>query len=283
LRPIAFILPFAALLLPHAVHAQDQAPVTEREPGGDRFTIGIGAASVPDYEGSDNSRIVPAPGAIGSVGGYKFLIIGNRASLDLIRDNPDSRWDLEAGPVASVGFNRAALRGIEDRRVRALGRVGYAVEVGGYVGIGRTGLITSDYDKLSLSVSYRQDVADGHGGAFLIPTLNYMTPLSTKALVTVYASAVHANNKYADSYYTITPAQSARSGLAAFNAGAGWKSWSVGGAASVSLTGDLTHGLSAVAGVAYTRLLNDFGDSPVTSVAGSRNQLMFGAGLAYTF
>lgn len=283
MRLIALALPLALILLPQSTAAQEPAPAMERDPAGDRLTIGIGVASVPDYDGSDDSRIVPAPGALGKIGGYKFQIIGNRASVDLLRDDPSSRWDFELGPVVSIGFNRAALRGIDDRRVRALGRLGYAVELGGYAAVTRQGLITSDYDRLSLSLSYRHDVADGHGGGLLIPTINYMTPLSRKAMVTVFASATHADGDYAASNFSITPAQSQASGLPAFSAGSGWKSWTAGAAANVSLTGDLTQGLSAVAGVVYSRLLNDFAQSPVTSIAGSRNQLIFGAGLAYTF
>lgn len=283
LTPFA-LTPFALLLvLPCAAHAQEAAPATERALGGDRLMVGIGVASVPDYEGSNDSRIVPAPGAIGSIGGHKFMLVGNRASLDLLKDKPGPGWDFELGPVAAIGFNRASLKGIEDPRIRALGKLGYAVELGGYAGIARQGVITSDYDRLSLSVSYRHDVAGGHGGAMIMPTINYMTPLSTKSMVTIFASAAHADRDYADSYYTITPAQSAASGLPAFKAGSGWKSWSVGGAANLSLTGDLTQGLSAVAGLVYTKLLNDFADSPVTSIAGSRDQLIFGAGLAFTF
>jgi hypothetical protein len=49
------------------------------------------------------------------------------------------------------------------------------------------------------------------------------------------------------------------------------------------LSGDLLDGFKLVAGGNYKRMLNDFGDSPLTSIAGSRNQWQGAIGLAYTF
>ncbi len=46
---------------------------------------------------------------------------------------------------------------------------------------------------------------------------------------------------------------------------------------------DLRRGPALVVGGAHGRLLNDFARSPVTSIAGTRNQWIGGAGLAYTF
>jgi MipA family protein len=279
----SLILVSSLLSLPLSpAFAQDEAAPQPYQ-NSDFLMMGAGLASLPDYEGSDDRRVVPVPGAIGRVGGFKFTVLGNRASLDLIPDRAGQRWDLQAGPVASVGFSRANLKDIKDPRMKALGRLGYSVELGGYVGIARTGLITSDYDNLSVSVSYRKDVADANGGATIIPSATYMTPLSRKAMVLIFGSATHVDRDYAQNYFSISPQQSARSGLPAYNARPGWKSWAVGGAGSVSLTGDLTGGLSLMGGVMYMRLLGSAAETPMTSIAGTRNQWLAGAGLAYTF
>ncbi len=150
-------------------------------------------------------------------------------------------------------------------------------------GLARQGVVTSDYDRLSVTVGVDHDVAGASGGTTITPSLNYMTPLSRRAMVLVAARAVRADDHYADAYFSVSPAGSVASGLPAFAAKGGWKNWSLAAATNVSLTGDLTHGLSAVGGVMYTRLLNDFAASPITSIAGSRNQWMAGLGLAYTF
>ncbi len=54
----------------------------------DIVAVGAGLAVVPDYEGSDHYRPVVAPAAIGSVKGHSFVVAGNQASLNLLRDRP---------------------------------------------------------------------------------------------------------------------------------------------------------------------------------------------------
>lgn len=251
--------------------------------GGDSVTIGAGAGYVPDYDGSNDYRIVPAPLVIGSVGGFNFSVLGNRASVDLIPNRPGRSLDLEVGPIGVINFDRSSLKSIDEASVRALGKRKTTLELGGYVGIGKTGVITSAYDKLSASVSYRQGVSGAHDSYVWQPSLTYLTPLSRKAAVGLFGSAQYAGQGYATTYYTITPTQSLASGLPVFNARKGWKNYAVGGFATVSLTGDLLHGFKLAAGGTYTRLMNDFGYSPIVRLRGSKNQFLGAVGIAYTF
>ena len=255
----------------------------EAAAGGDSITIGAGIGIVPDYEGSNETRIAPVPGAIGSIGGFSFSLAGNRLSVDLIPNNPGPTWDIQAGPVGIVNFNRSSREGIDDARVAALAELDTAIELGGYLGIGKTGVITSDFDKLSISVSYRHDVAGVHDSGIWQPSINYLTPLSRKAAVGLFASAEHVEQGYARTYFSISPTESIASGLPVYNAEDGWKSWTVGLLGTVAVSGDLLQGFKIVAGGTYKRLINDFGDSPITSIAGSKDQWIGAVGLAYTF
>ncbi|TPG13685.1 MipA/OmpV family protein [Sphingomonas oligophenolica] len=250
---------------------------------GDSITIGAGGVYLPDYEGSNDYRFTPAPGAIGSYDGFAFTLAGNRASVDLIPNRAGDTIDFQAGPIGVVNFNRSSIKSIDDRRVRALGELGTAIELGGFVGIGKTGVITSPYDRLSLSLSYRYDVNGVHKSGIWQPTINYFTPLSTKAAVGLFVSGEHVGDGYARSYFTVTQAQSVASGLPAYTARGGWKNYTLGAIGTYALSGDLLHGFKIVAGGTYSRLLNDFGDSPIVSVAGSRDQWLGTVGLAYTF
>lgn len=251
---------------------------------GDTITVGGALAYLPDYEGSDDYRAVPAPAAIGAISGFNFQLLGNRLNVDVIRDNNSPGGiDIQAGPLAVVNFNRQRDKSIDDRRVRALGEVNTAIELGGFVGVGKVGVVTSPYDRLSVSVSYRHDVANGHESGIWQPSVSYFTPLSRKAAVGLFGSLEHAGDGYARSYFGVTPAQSAASGFAVYDARGGWKNWSLGAVGAVSLTGDLLKGFKLVAGGNYRRMLNDFAASPVTSVAGSRGQWLGAVGLAYTF
>jgi outer membrane scaffolding protein for murein synthesis (MipA/OmpV family) len=260
----------------------DAAAITE-EADGDSITIGAGGVYLPDYEGSNDYRFTAAPGAIGSVDGFSFTLAGNRLSVDLIPNRPGPGVDVQFGPIGLVNFNRSSIKGIDDPRIKALGELDTAIELGGYLGIGKTGVITSDYDRLSVSLSYRTDVNGAHGSGIWQSTINYLTPLSRKAAVGLFVSAEHVEDDYARYYFSVTPGQSLASGLPTYGARGGWKNYTVGALATVALTGDLLRGFKLVGGGTYARLLNDFGDSPVTRIAGRRSQWLGVVGLAYTF
>lgn len=280
----------AALLLSAAAPARAQTGVDTppaTAPAGDfnreTITVGAGGAFLNDYEGSDDYRWTLAPGALGTISGFNFTLAGNRFSVDLIPDAPGPGLDIQAGPIGVVNFNRSDSGSIEDRRIRALGEVDTAIEIGGFIGIGKTGVITSDYDRLSVSLSYRHDLSDAHDSGIWQPTVNYATPLSTKSAVGLFLSAERAGGGYSDAYFSVSPAQSVASGLPVYDADGGWKNYTVGAVGTYSLTGDLLQGFKVVGGGTYRRMLNDFGDSPVTSVAGDRDQWLGFIGLAYTF
>lgn len=280
-RYAAFLIP---LLLAGPALAQEEARTPAIDPAamdGDHVLIGLGAGVLPSYEGSDKMVVAPVPAVMGNVSGFNFTLRGNRAWVDVIPTPSGPGWDFQLGPVVSVNFNRNGRIG--DAQVRALGKVPVAIEAGGFVGIGRQGVFTSDYDKLTLSVGYVHDVGTVHRSHVITPSLDYGTPLSRKAFVALNLSANYMGDGYAQTYFGVTPAGSAASGLPVFSASKGWKDWGVGAVGMVSLTGDLTHGLQLVGGVNYRRLLNDAGDSPITSIAGSRDQWAGVLGFAYSF
>lgn len=247
------------------------------------YTVGVAAVSLPSYEGSDNNNILAGPGALISHNGYQLTILGTRGALDLIRNEAGPVWDLQAGPVAAINLDRVRRGAINDARVEALGSRNVAIELGGYVGIGKTGVLTSDYDSLNFTLSYRYDVANAHESGTWQPSVSYFTPLSTKAAVGLFATAEHVSDRYARYYFSVPVAGSVASGLPVFNAEGGWKNYQLGVIGTYSLTGDLLQGWKVVAGGTYSRLQNDFKDSPIVSIAGDRDQWLGTVGLAYTF
>lgn len=113
--------------------------------GGDTITVAAAGVYLPDYDGSNDYRFTGGPVAIGSVKGFAFTILGTRGSLDLIPNREGDTIDFQLGPIAAVNFDRQSIKQIDDVRVRALGKEKTAIEVGGYIGIGKTGVITSPY------------------------------------------------------------------------------------------------------------------------------------------
>jgi outer membrane scaffolding protein for murein synthesis (MipA/OmpV family) len=285
-RTVPILAASLATLTAAPAFAQDGSSppgVSQADLDRDSVTIGVGAGYIPDYDGSNDYRITPLPAAIGSVKGFNFSVLGNRASVDLIPNKPGPGIDLQFGPIAVINLNRTDHKSIDDDRVAALPERKTAIELGGYAGIGKTGVITSEYDRLSLSVSYRHDVSGVNHSGVWQPSISYLTPLSTKAAVTLFGSMQHVGRGYNQTYFGITPDEAIASGLPAYSAHAGWKDYSIGGAFVYSLTGNLLHGVKIVAGANYTRLLGSAADSPIVRTAGSRSQWLGAVGLAYTF
>jgi len=201
--------------------------------------------------------------------------------VDVVPAPPGPGWSFELGPVLAADLNRTGR--VVDPRIKALGKRRIALEAGGYAGITRTGVVTSDYDTLSLRVSYIHDVGDVHRSYVVTPTLDYATPLSKSVLVGLTLSADYVGNGYADTYYSVDAPGALRSGLPMFAARKGWQDITVGGLAGFSLSGDLRHGAVLVVGAGYSRMQGDFAASPVTRIAGDPDQFYGALGLGYTF
>lgn len=245
------------------------------------LTVAVGGAYLPTYEGSDDYQWVPFPAVIGKVGGFGFATRGSTLTLDLIRDAPDAPVSFDLGPAVNLRLDRS--RHIVDPQVRALGRIDRAVEVGVHAGIAKNRLL-DPYDSLALRVTWLHDVSGTHGSSIVSPSVDYSTPLSPKTYALLSASADHVGRGFAQTYFSITPAGAVKSGLPVYNATSGWKSIRLSLLLAQVLSGDLRRPrLSLFGGVSYSRLLGDFRRSPVVSIAGSPNQWLAAAGLAYSF
>ena len=269
----------SALLLGASPAFAQEDPALEDD--GNSFSIGLGVGYVPSYEGSDDYRLIPAAVVRGEINGHGFFTRGLQLYFDLIPEPPGEKIDISFGPVVGARLNRTS--SIKDARVRALGELDTAIEVGAFAGIARTGIITSDYDTLAFRVSYLKDVAGAHGSHIVSPSIEYGTPLSRFSYIGVGASAEFVGDGYASYYFDVTPAGSLASGLRPFQADGGFKSWSVNLVGAQSLTGDLLGGLSLFAVGSYSRLQGDFRRSPIVADAGSPNQWFGAIGLAYSF
>ena len=195
--------PLALSALPAA--AQDAPPpridVAPADTNNDTLTIGAGAVYMPSYQGSNDYIISPVAAARGQFHGVSFFTRGAQLFVDLVPSAPGPGWSFELGPVVSADLNRTGR--VVDTQIKALGKRKIALEAGGYAGITRTGVVTSDYDTVSFRVSYIHDVGSVHRSYIVTPTLDYTTPLSKSVLVGVTLSADYAGSGYADTYYSV--------------------------------------------------------------------------------
>jgi MipA family protein len=253
-------------------------PTPEEVSNRDMITVGVGGAVLPDYEGSDDYRIIPAAAVRGKVNGISFSTRGTYLATDLIANSGKVGFDL--GPM--VGVRLGSRRHIHDDVVERLPKTKTAFEVGATGGISFRGL-TNPYDSLSLSLDVLHDIGNAHESTTFSPHVDFSTPLSRRTYASLSLGSEFVSNKFADYYYTITPADSLASGLPVFNAGGGMKNWKASLLVNQSITGDLLHGFSVFGLGQYSRLVGDFKRSPIVSLRGSPNQWLGAVGIGYTW
>jgi outer membrane protein len=277
LRAAALAVPLLAAAPALAQDADEQGRPDDRN----SLTIGLGGAYLPSYEGSDDYILTPVGLAFGKVAGFGFATRGTALYVDIVPEKPDAPFSFDLGPLANVRLDRN--NRIKDPRVKALGEIDTAIELGAWAGLRKNGIL-HEYDSLGVRLAWQKDVGDTHEGTIVTPAIEYSSPVSTKTLVSLSVQAERVSGRYARTYYSVSPAGSVASGLAAYNAGGGWKSWRATLLLGQALSGDLRNPkLSLFGGVGYSRLLGDVARSPIVQVAGDRNQYFATAGLAYTF
>ncbi len=131
-----------------------------------RFSVGLGAVAVPDYEGSDEYVGRPLPIARAQKGHQYGQLFGLKLTSNLIA-HPNFRL----GPV--VNF-RGERDDVENDRVDDMRKVDAAVELGAQVGYDHK----LDGGVIGAEVEWVHDVADGHDGWLLTPEIHYRRKLA---------------------------------------------------------------------------------------------------------
>jgi MipA family protein len=257
-------------------------PSAEDVANRDTVTVAGGVATVPDYVGSDDYRLIPAAAIRGKVSGFSFTTRGTYLYFDAIPHRGASKVEFNVGPIIGARFNRTSR--VKDPVVKLLPRLNRAIEVGAFAGVSFHGLV-DPYDTLGLRLDVLHDIANAHKSTTFSPNVEFSTPVSRTTYVSATVGAEFVSNKFADYYFGITPADSLRTGgvLPVFNADGGMKDWKAGLLVNQSITGDLLGGFSVFGTGQYSRLVGDFRRSPIVSQRGSGSQWLGAVGLAYTW
>jgi outer membrane scaffolding protein for murein synthesis (MipA/OmpV family) len=248
---------------------------------GDYLIVGGGGAYGPSYEGSNDYIFYPIGAIQGRVKGIGISARPAGLSLNFIPEPKDAKFAFQLGPAGNIRSERHSQ--IEDPVVAALGKLDRAVELGVSAGFS-INRIASAYDSVSFSVDTRWDVSGTYNGMVVAPSVTYQTPLSKAVFVNLFLTAEHVDNNYAHYFFDITPGGSAASGLPTYSAHGGWKSASGTLLFGYDLGRDLTKGgFLILAGGSYGRVFGNFGDSPIVSIRGSRDQFTGALGIGYIF
>lgn len=244
----------------------------------DTVTIGTGVAVIPDYEGSNDYRLIPVAAIQARLHGISFSTRGTYLYADLL--SAGSKVDFDLGPIA--GARISDRRHVDDPIIKLLPHRKTAIEIGGFAGVSVHGL-TNPYDTLGVRLDVVHDIGNAHKSTVFGPNVEFSTPLSRKTYASLSAGMEFVSNKFADYYFSINQADSLASGLPVFKAGGGLKNWKLGLLLNQSLSGNLAHGLSIFGAGQYSRLVGDFKRSPIVSERGNADQWLGAVGLAYTW
>lgn len=250
------------------VAAQARAQSASTEERGDwQVMLGAGAIYMPEFEGSKDSEIQPFPFISVEYRDIAY-IRGPEIGVNVIRLQATEDFSIKAGPVARYRRDRP-----EDRNtaLRGLGDVGTAIELGG--------ALSFDYRQAWVRISLAKDVAGGHDGLVGEGEAGIRFNLSDTLNASASARASWADKDYMSTYFGVTAAQAARSGLPVYRAGSGLKD--VGAGLNLNYMLGEHWMVSAIGG--YSRLLGDAADAPLVVRRGSPDQWQGGLFLAYRF
>ncbi|WP_397593889.1 MipA/OmpV family protein [Sphingorhabdus sp.] len=279
--PFTVLAGAALLLLPAIVSAQ---PAGSGRPPEDRnsLVLGLGGGIAPEYEGADDYGFQPGGVIQGKVDGFDFQVRGPNIYVDLLRDAPESRWNLIAGPVAQVRFERNSRNDIADPRVAALGTRDTAVELGGFVGIGRKGFLIPPAS-LTFDLAFVRDVAGAHDSFILTPGVALSSPLSQRSFARLGVTADYVGKGYGRTYFDVAALPNPDALPAYATRGSGLKSIGTTFLLTHDLGGDNRKGWALFGLAGYKRLLGQYARSPIVRDAGSADQFLGIAGIAYAF
>lgn len=230
-----------------AVHAEKL--VTDAPAGQSVMTVGLGAAVVPKYLGSDDGRAVPvivvdyqhASGFFASTSsgiGYKTKV--GPVSLSGALGVAASRSDRNRG----LARGSDELKGMGEIRSSAVGLFGVGYEFDGGIGVGL---------RAAVALSHRE-----RGNEF---EFGMQAPLlkGETNKVGMYASATYSDKKNMQAFYGVTAAQSISSGYMRYDTKAGFSRVNVG--VNWNHTLNKNWSVNSMAGV--VSLLGDAADSPL--------------------
>lgn len=275
-------LAIASFAIATSAAAQESGRPAQAE---DRYslTFGIGGGIAPEYEGASDYGFQPGGIIQGKVDGFDFQVRGPNIYIDLIRDAPDSEWNVIAGPVAQLRTDRASSSDINDPRVALLGTRDTAVELGGYIGIGKRGFLIPPAS-LTFDLAYVHDVADAHDSFILTPGVALASPLSQRTFASLGVSADYVGKGYGRTYFDTAAIAAPIPTLTGYATdGAGFKSIGTNLLLAHDLGGDNRKGWALFGLGGFKRLLGQYARSPIVREAGDADQFLGVAGIAYSF
>jgi outer membrane scaffolding protein for murein synthesis (MipA/OmpV family) len=228
------------------------------------WLVAAGVAHRPDYEGSEDSEAFPVGSArVWWDDGRYAELVGARSSGSAPRlmGNLLPNSYLELGPVVQYRLERDD---VSQNSVDALPDIDGALELGAFAAYWFN-------DEVKLTTLGVVDASGEHDGGLIELSLDYSVALGQTLQFGAGLASTWASDDYMDTYFGVTAAGSAASGLPVYSADAGFKdvglrlssTWHAPGWDHLRISGLLSG----------FRMLGDADDSPLVDIAGKQNQL----------
>jgi MipA family protein len=247
---------FAQAPAPAAPPAKPETPVWS-------VSVGAGTFVTPEYEGSKDYKIQPYPFVEVRYRDVAFLNLREGLGVNVV-NTPSLRF----GPFVNYRGGRdqdanSALKG--------LGDVDPALDAGGFA--------EYRYERFRVGLNARQAVTDTKLGALVGLSASAQLVQTPGFTLSVGPSATWASGDYMETYFGVSSAQAARSGLRRYEASSGFKDY--GGNLTASYALDEKWRVTSL--VSVKRLIGDAADSPIVKDKGEATQFTGGVFVGYRF
>ncbi len=232
-------------------------------PSNTDLSIGIGPVYRPDYFGSDDYEWRPDPEVYIKFRNFVFL-------------------DNDGADIALFGFSGfsfgPSIRLVGDRdeednpALTGLGDIDHTFEVGGFAA-------TRFVDRFLFRAKIRKGVVGGHDGLSVDAAGTALLFRYGRLSTSVSANATWIGDRYADTYFSVTPEQSLNSGLPVYDAGRGLRD--VGGSFNAYINIGKRWSLNPY--VSYRYIFDEYAATPIIETFGDQNQYIAGFHLMRQF
>jgi MipA family protein len=244
--------------------------------------ISAGPGVAPEFDGSSDLQIIPFISADIKYKDVTLEVRGLGARLDVLSAIGSGR--VYGGPAVNFKLPRTTSLGKLGEPVRFLNKVSFEPQAGGFIGV-KIGGNENGKGEFRIEAT----ALTGDKGFEATGRISYALVRSRKVFVDISNGVTYANAKATRTYFGVTAAEATRSGLVAFNPGAGIRDVNSG----LTIGYQFNSRWGIVANTNYSYLVGDAGKSPIVKgrltgtaankAEGSRSQFVGGIGILFNF
>ena len=272
MKNYALLIPLSLLAMELAttsVRAESDFPVVT---SAETNYVGAAVVYLPDYVGSDDYDFSILPAFRYEFGDHRNIeIVGNFATANLINHE-----NLRFGPSLRYRFGRDD--DIDDDAVKLLPEIDDTLEAGFTFG-GDWVLHNNPRNRFVAGIDALWDTGGESNGMNSNVYARYWKDVSEAIDLGIAGNIVYGDSNFNDTYFGVSNAGSAASGLPFHDAESGLVSFSI----QPMIAYHLNEKWHIGAGLRYMRLTGDAADSPIVDDRGDENQFIGGIGVVYTW